>query len=374
MKKFKGFIAALIAMTTVMSSMSMMAFADEGPVVTTTNPSVKSGGTSGTGEVEGIIDTEVFDVVLPTVAENATTFNFILDPQGLLAATNGAAHSNASFASGKYLFFANAATGGGSVTYSDSSDVLTAYNLSNEDVTLTVKGTVTNADGITFTKDAPLDDKAQIQLKIAGTSDAFFETKDDVTTATLTETIAAVTPTKDSSTDPTFVVSYSGGKYSYALDSTIKDNKAYENAPEVSKATFKLTGAASKNDDGKAWAAIEESGTTPKVDLTWEIKSPFSSAPSANANVTANSTALTIPFDLGSGDIAATGIAKVECFHNGYPWSVVNTSDYTVSSGQITFTESASNYFSAGALFKITFNDAASTVVDVKVVAAPSTT
>ena len=49
-----------------------------------------------------------------------------------------------------------------------------------------------------------------------------------------------------------------------------------KNTSGVSKATFRLAGEASKNDDGKAWAGMEN--VSPEIKLVWEIKSPFSSA------------------------------------------------------------------------------------------------
>lgn len=348
MKKFKGFIAMAIALTTVASSASVMAFAE-------------SGGLSGDGSVEGVVKKEVFNVVLPTVSESDTTFDFILDPQGLIAATSQAAYSGKTFEASKYLFFNNVAAGKTN-DYSSESDALTAYNLSNKAVDLTIKGTVTDADGITFVSTTPTVDKAEIQLQldVDGTATAF-ATADGETTVNATKNLAALA-------DSNFEVKYNSGdgSYSYALKSGVdKDTSG------VAKATFKLVGEASKNDDGTAWAGIKD--VAPKVDITWEIKSPFVTGPSATATVTANETQLVMPFDLGSDAAAATGIVSVSYKNDQGVWSGADKSLYTISDNKLIWNAACSQYLSSyDSAVRITFNDTANTVAEIKVVGSGS--
>lgn len=57
---------------------------------------------TGIGEVEGSVKQDIYQVVLPTVTEDM--FNFIIDPQGLINKTDGAAYDGKSFEEGGTLF------------------------------------------------------------------------------------------------------------------------------------------------------------------------------------------------------------------------------------------------------------------------------
>lgn len=217
---------------------------------------------SGTGNVEDIVDKNVFNVILPTAPET-DSLDFILDPQKLITATNGAKFPNGTqFESDATLFFANS---GSNVSYSSTSDEFTAYNLSSADVEISVKGKISNADGITFTKNTPVDNTAQVQLAIVGPDEsAYFEQSDDGITAELIGTINAVAG------DDSFKVVYNDttNSYSYTLDSSITTS-----SDKISKFTFKLSGSAAYDSLGKAWFNIAD--IQPKIDLVWEINSPF---------------------------------------------------------------------------------------------------
>ena len=351
MKKFKGFIAALTALATVASSASVVAFA-------------QSGEATGTGSVEGIVKKEVFDVVLPTINEGSKPFDFILDPQGLIAATSQAAYSGKKFESGKYLFFALSAKDAQSNDYASSSDAFTAYNLSSAAVDLTIKGTVTDADGIKFVSTPPAENAAEVKLAIDVDGAATeFATAEGVTSATVTKNLAALPSDK-------FDVKYTPGDgdakgtYSYAIKDEVKASDAYKSSGDVAKATFKLVGEASQNDDGTAWANLKD--VAPTVDITWEIKSPFvpeSVAPSAT-DTAANATKLVIPFDLGT---TATTVSKVEYKTSSSTAFKTATlkNQYSISNNTIVWIASASKALVTGSEVKITFDDG--TVVTVNI-------
>ena len=78
MKNYKRFLAVSLAATMVMGSSVTVFAADEG------------GSTSGSGSVDIVEATDIFQVELPTVPENDTTFNYILDPTGVIAETDAA--------------------------------------------------------------------------------------------------------------------------------------------------------------------------------------------------------------------------------------------------------------------------------------------
>ena len=61
------------------------------------------GNSDGVGELEGIVKTDVYQVVMPTETEGI--FDFILDPQGLINATDGAAYEGKKFEKDSTVFF-----------------------------------------------------------------------------------------------------------------------------------------------------------------------------------------------------------------------------------------------------------------------------
>ena len=80
-KKFNKLIAAMLAGTMVFG-MGTTAFAADGDPAGT-------GNTTGAGAFEGHVDKDVLSVQLPTTPA-ATTFAYTMDPEGLIAATEGA--------------------------------------------------------------------------------------------------------------------------------------------------------------------------------------------------------------------------------------------------------------------------------------------
>ncbi len=73
-----------------------------------------SGGTAGDGTVEAYVDTDIYNVVLPTVAD----VNFTVDPQGLLHVADAATYATASGA----IYFAHPVA----ATYTDSTETATS--------------------------------------------------------------------------------------------------------------------------------------------------------------------------------------------------------------------------------------------------------
>lgn len=89
------------------------------------------GSETGVGEVEGSVDTDVYQVVLPTVGNNA--FDFIMDPQGLINKTNGAAYEGKTFEPNSTLFFKRT-DGKAPVDYSSTSDEIKITNRGSSDI------------------------------------------------------------------------------------------------------------------------------------------------------------------------------------------------------------------------------------------------
>lgn len=245
MRNYKKILAAGLAVSMVMGS-SVVAFAAEG-----------SG--SGSGSLDVVEKSDVFDVVLPT--DSGTTFDYILDPTGVIKATEAEKYGGATFADGATVFFANAATTeGGSVTYSATSDAIKAVNKSTMDVDITVKASVADVSGITMASSGTFDaDDTSAGLYLA-LKDSDTNNSDTAVTADgveLTSTIAAL--------DDAYETKYVDGKYVKQLKTDATGFEEY---------SFQLTGAC--NPKGE-WAGLTEE--PPVVSVVWSIEDPTMTGP-----------------------------------------------------------------------------------------------
>jgi hypothetical protein len=222
-----------------------------------------SGNVTGTGAVEGSLSTDVFNVVVPTV--NAATYNFTLDPEGLIAQskTNNASkddYTDATFEEGATLFFKNEADDK-TTDYSSKTDPVTATNKGTTDVDVTVTAEVKDATGITIAADDKFENDTKASLYLAlqdvpAEGDPTTVAVDASTNkATLTGTIDGVDASK-------YLVKYDSdsSSYVYALD---EENTTDTDFPTYS---FVLTGAANAAGD---WSALTE--VTPSVTITWSF-------------------------------------------------------------------------------------------------------
>ena len=85
MQNLKRVLAMGLAATLVFGS-SLTAFAEDDPYSST-----------GTGSNEGHVDKHVISVTLPTVATGTTPFNYTVDPERLVATTNGSRYGSTTF-------------------------------------------------------------------------------------------------------------------------------------------------------------------------------------------------------------------------------------------------------------------------------------
>lgn len=255
MKK-KKLLALAIASAMAISPATV--FAD-----VTTSPA--TGSAVGDGKVEGYIDKEVFTVVVPTVA--AGDFDFILDPQDLIKDSTNAAYTGATFTGTTGLYFKSDTN-----KYTADSKEMTITNKSSVDVNVNLEVKVTSDAGVTFTTDKTFKDDTtpSVFLGLINSQDADSATTPaavdpSTLTASADVTMAAVDASK-------FEVKYSGGTYSYGLNSSAAD-------ADFKKMTFKLTGAANKNAD---WTDLKTAA--PKIEVVWNI-SKANSAKSVYAAV-----------------------------------------------------------------------------------------
>lgn len=346
MKNFKRLAAITMAATMLLGSSLMVSAA--GP----------EGGDTGSGSYEGYVDeTSVFSATIPTNAANV--FNFFVDPNGLLEETGYArleGMSEENFEDGATLFFTRNDVGDGK-TYSEEfgkdSDKVTAKNMSSYDVNIEVSATITGISGITMADSdeiAPDEQKPTLYLAI------IHDPENDEDQAVVKAEGGGLLSGKIAGTPDNFKIQYNAekGKYEYAQKAGVEDSSwaTYD---------FYLTGACGGN-----WTD-EQAEATPTVELTWKISDPNaqeapSIAKSEYEYVAGQS--VTIPVNLGAGELAATGISSIS-----FAGGTVATKRYSFANGKLIFT---SDYIDAlnGAsrTHTITFDDAAKTTAEVVLV------
>lgn len=309
-----------LAMITSMASMVVSAADNEG-------------NSTGTGGVEAIIDTDILTVTLPTVASG--TFDFNMDPQSLInqSVTAGSARVTATYSTGT-LFFKNT-----SGSYSNASDEVELKVASSMKTDISVKATVSNADGLTYstTDDFTGTDDANkhLYLSIEKTSGTASSTALKDGSATVTEEVAALATTN-------FEVKWDGtanggtGAYTYALKSGT--------TPTSFK--FKLEGATNPNAN---WEGLED--VAPQIDLTWSVKEhvdPYLDA------TTVSTSDLTLDFTAAAGSATVTGVTMTA---GTYTNLALGSSHYSATASSITFTTAAIKSTLAGGTVTITFSD-----------------
>ena len=329
MKNYKKIAAGLLAATMVVSS-SMVAFADEGS-------------TTGAGELEGTVSTDVFKVALPVIPEDGsdTTFDFVLDPEGLIKATSAEKYNGAAFGDGT-LFFANApTTEDGKVAYSNTSDALTITNYSSIAVDVSLSAAVSNAEGITLTEDSTFADDTSASIYLAIT--------DGTNTAAITDDGASVNTQMDAAGEGAYSVEWNStdGKYEYKLDDT--------DATLFSTYSFQLTGASNSAGD---WSGLAD--IAPSVEVVWNVTAHSDSYLSVTS-VTSSANAITLSLPDG------VSVSNVLLHKTSTGTDVVLASGthYTIADDVLTFTaDLISN--NVGSTVDITFSDGKTETISFK--------
>lgn len=220
------------------------------------------GATTGSGEVEGILNKEVFKVELPVIPEDGsdTTFDFILDPQGLIKDTNSAAYDGAEFDSkAAGLYFKN--TDGAETWYSAESDFLKAINMSTVPVdisiTASLAGNTKKADNkdINLTEDEKFTDDTDTTLYLALQTDW-----DDWVPFSTSSWKATASQTLNAAPSGAYYVEY---------DSTEKEYKytLTEGYDKFDAIQFGLYGMCNMAAD---WTGAE--AIAPEIEVTWTLE------------------------------------------------------------------------------------------------------
>lgn len=313
MHKLKKAMAIALATTMVFGS-SLMAFAAD----------TNSGESVGTGTSEGHIDKKKTNVVLPVLAEDAASpFAYTMDPEGLVSGTDHAKYENAEFPAADNdtgVYFNNGAkTGDPSTTvYANSSIALEAVNKSSHTIDLTVKAEVVSEE-----TDIPLVTKDDLATVTDASLYLGLIVNSDAGVAVTKDAAAAKTVTVNG-TDANFKVAAKADKTGYEYrELTLAEYQALDgNSGKTQddldaswqRATFKLEGSTTTD------KAITSTTTAPGVKVTWSWVDPNANVAPSIATTTYNNVNLgsaeggdvAVQVDLGTGTLAATGIASVK--------------------------------------------------------------
>ena len=278
--KFRKVLAAVLAGTMVLGS-GVVANAAEG-----------SG--EGSGSLDVVEATDVFNVVLPT--DSGNQFDYILDPTGIIAETDAAKYASASFIPGKTMYFRNEPASGSDVaTYSDVSDSIKAYNKSTMDVEIKVQAKLATPSGI---------DIASAKHTAGGNANtatpSIYLALNDATgeTAITSAGIVATSSITDAASHYEVVYATDSKTYKKQLNATASNAKLEDNFDGLFQSyEFNLTGSC--NDDGK-WVGLTEE--PPKVSLVWTIEKPENAVAGGPITFT------------NAGDITLTGLTGAKNF------------------------------------------------------------
>lgn len=358
-KQIKHVLALTLA-TTLSLGMGINAFA-------ITGDQTGNGSGSGDGDFEGHVDKEVVSVELPTVATgDSSVFNYKMDPEGLIAATNNAAHSGASFESGKNVFFQSAAN-----TWTAESAKLKVVNKGTVDVDVKVSASTAantdiamaeNATGFTETNK-----NAELYLGLLVANQNAVAVKEAPNSGDPDATVSVGLKGNEEN----YEVAHSNNTYSYAVKSGVPDTAW--NSFEIG-----LTGACNPYGDYST-----ENLAASKVTVTWaySVREENSSATLLSPNAVSDAapsvtttdfaimeadTPATINVGLGAGSLKATGVASVIWAGDGANHL---GNDVSYADGVVTIGEGAINYFlsapDASTTYTIIFDDDESTEVQV---------
>ncbi len=347
-RNFKRFMAAALSATMVMGS-AFTSFAED-----------TAGVSEGTGTYEGgEMQYPTLSVTLPTIPSG--TYDYIADPNGLIAATSAAHYGGATFSGTTGIFFKTTdAEGETKATYTEKSKALSVKNQNAQDIDVTVKleQKTAGSEGVEYSSEATFettdtDTKIYLAVTDGAESDAQVSSLSANTAATLTTMVEGV----EANYEPKWT---EADGYGYVLKTS--------GLADWNECSYNLTGALNKN------ATWEDGITFPEIKVTWSYAehsdAPTEAAPSiAVTDYTYTSgSALEIPVNLGAGDLAATGINRITYVNSSNVSTALSTDNWSYADGKITITESYITALAGNSVtrdYKITFDDTAATKVTV---------
>lgn len=251
MRNWKKFMAAMMAATMVVGSTGVAYAAD--------TQNTQGTGTA-TGGLEGTVTTDIFVVDVPTSA----TYTFKMDPEGLIAGTDGAAYDSGTvFEDGASVFFPNVV--GDVTSYSSLSDAITITNKGTTYAKVTLEAYMEGLEVIA--------DDGNKTITMSNT-DTFSDTNAGLYLAVVDadETVTAITGTETAKTTAEAVIDAAPeGAYKLGYNS---DSSKYEYTLKddltgivFDTYTFQIKGACNTAAD---WSALATAA--PKLSITWKVE------------------------------------------------------------------------------------------------------
>lgn len=213
---------------------------------------METGSEMGIGRVEGTVNTDVYQVVLPTVGSH--TFDFIMDPLELINQTDGAAYGGKTFEKDATLFFRNTDKGA-KEDYSSISSPIIVKNRGSipVEVSLNVSVDAASLGGIRMTSDRNFkgDTSASLYMAVVDGEEILPLGSDGV----------SITATLDPVPKQLFEYGYNkeNKKYTYTLKKELSDDV-------FSARAFRLTGAVNRKGN---WFELAE--VSPEIRISWRI-------------------------------------------------------------------------------------------------------
>lgn len=316
-KNLKKLAAITLAATMAFGS-TMTVFAEDGVA-------------EGSGSYEGgEMKYPTLSVTLPTIP--AGTYDYIADPNGLIAATANAKYENATFSGDTGIFFETTTD-----KYSEKSAAQTVTNENAQDIDVTVKleqktagnAIIKYADSATFG-----DDDTENKLYLAITDDDAANPN----TAALSAAGAATVKTTVAGVPGNYKAGYDAAAQKYEY--TKKDEADLTDWNECS---FILTGAINKN------ATWGDDVTFPEIKVTWSY-AEHTDAYVDNTSVSVANKVLNLSMPDG------VTVSKVELTLNaGSPITLANGNHYRISETSLTFGSYSSSW--VGGTITITYSD-----------------
>lgn len=307
MKNYKKIVAFSLAATMMIGS-TMTVFASE-TGDTETDPASTAGVSEGTGSYEGgEMKYPTLSVTLPTIPEH--TYDYIADPNGLIAATSGEKYENSTFTGTTGVFFLTSTTDDGAKTYTADSAALSLTNENAQDIDVTVKleqktagdSIIKYAESATFDA-ADKDNKLYLALTDGAASNPKVAALTSKGAATIKATVAGIPGNYEAgyTTD---------GGYKYAL-------KDEADLTDWNSCSFKMTGALNKN------AKWGDNINFPAIKVTWSYAEHSAATPMATIGITNGAAAIRL---VTGQNAAANKITSVTVDGNATTnYSVTNT-------------------------------------------------
>jgi hypothetical protein len=338
-----------------------------------------NGTLSGKARMEGVVNTDVFHVIVPTTPTNASQMNFIMDPQELIKATGGERYLKTNTANSTgvsvnaktdiedgTVYFVNSENATKTVKLSQKSETLEIINKSSKEVDVSLNAQVKALGSVNVTDDKTFEGSVSADLYMAvvekdGTETSISDSSAEIKQCTLED--AAKFYKKE------YVSGNEGGPnsvYEYRIPSANET----ANRSQYPRFSFQLTGACNTKAD---WSKVPVT-TAPEVEITYNISKVADAAPALTGSNTITVTAdrgARVDLSYGKGSLAATGSSKISkiVYDNNGEEKAIPADKYLEKTDAVTFTADHVNALINGNLlprtYTIVFNNPAKTEVQV---------